>query len=268
MADALAREIDEELGVRIDRDCAFPWITQVFTYPHATVRLHFYRVFAWSGELRAIEHQGLSWERPEVIRVTPLLPANGPVLKGLSLPGEYAITHAAERGITQFLARLQARLVAGLRLIQVREKSLAPGELTEFAAQVIALARPFGAKVLINTDIELAKSLGADGTHLTSQQLHTLLRRPDLPWCGASCHSSEDLRAAERLGADFAVLGPVLPTLSHADAAPLGWDGFESMARGASIPVYALGGMTPALLDTSWRRGGHGIAMLRGSWTL
>ena len=86
VADALVREIDEELGVRIDRERAYPWITQVFTYPHARVRLHFYRVFAWQGELRAVEHQGLSWEQPQAIGVAPLLPANGPVLNVLSLP--------------------------------------------------------------------------------------------------------------------------------------------------------------------------------------
>ncbi len=266
VADALVREIDEELGVHLDRERAFPWITQVFTYPHATVRLHFYRVFAWTGELRAIEHQGLNWERPEAICVTPLLPANGPVLKGLSLPDEYAITQAGAMGTGPFLACLQARLASGLRLIQVREKSFAAAALVELAAQVIALARPLGAKVIINTDIELAQRLGADGVHLTSQQLRELSKRPDLPWCGVSCHDAEELRMAEQLGVDFAVLGPVLPTLSHAEAMPLGWDGFESIVRGATIPVYALGGISTPMLDEARRRGGHGIAMLRGSW--
>ena len=73
---ALDREIDEELGVVVKQ--AWPWITQVFTYPHATVRLHFHRVTGWQGEPSAVEHSGLVWQRPDAISVAPLLPANGP----------------------------------------------------------------------------------------------------------------------------------------------------------------------------------------------
>src|SRR3954471_9138565 len=57
---ALRREIREELGVEIER--AVPWITRVFVYPHATVRLHFHRVLSWRGEPAALEHDALSWQ--------------------------------------------------------------------------------------------------------------------------------------------------------------------------------------------------------------
>jgi len=73
------REIREELGVEITR--AYPWITRVFVYPHATVRLHFHRVTAWRGEPRALEHQAIAWQRPEAVKLSPMLPANGPVLR-------------------------------------------------------------------------------------------------------------------------------------------------------------------------------------------
>ncbi len=262
---ALLREIDEELGVHVER--AYPWITQVFTYPHATVRLHFFRVTAWQGEPRAVEHKGLAWERPDAIRVAPLLPANGAVLKGLLLPDEYAITQAAELGTEAFLERLKTRLSAGLRLVQVREKNLDRDALAAFAQRVVALARPHGARVLINGDAALAGEVGADGVHLTAAQLATATARPELEWVGASCHTASELRAAEKLGVDFAVLGPVLATPTHPEALPLGWDGFEALVRGALIPVYALGGVTPAMLDVARLRGAHGIAMLRGSWT-
>lgn len=263
---ALVREVDEELGVRIER--AFPWITQVFTYPHATVRLHFFRVTAWLGEPRAVEHKGLSWERPEAIRVAPLLPANGPVMKGLLLPDEYAVTQAAEMGVEKFLKRLQGRLAGGLRLIQIREKEWDRTAVASFARRVIALARPYGAKVLINADAVRVRETGADGVHLTAAQLMTATSRPDFQFVGASCHTAGELRAAEKLGVDFAVLGPVLATQTHPGAVPLGWDGFEALVRGALIPVYALGGLTPGMLDAARLRGAHGIAMLRGSWAM
>jgi 8-oxo-dGTP diphosphatase len=264
VAEALVREIREELGVEIEQ--AFPWITRVFTYPHARVRLHFHRVYAWRGEPRALEHQALAWQRPEAITVYPLLPANGPVLRGLLLPAEYAITRAGELGVEPFLSRLEAGLRRGLKLIQVREKAFGHEALEEFARRVVALARAYGAKVLVNADAALARETGADGVHLTAEQLRGVSDRPDFPWCGASCHSGEELRCAEALGIDFAVLGPVRATPSHPHAVPLGWKRFSEIARGAAMPVYALGGIVPGDLEQALSCGAHGIAMVRGSW--
>ena len=261
---ALAREISEELGVAIGR--AHPWITRVFVYPHATVRLHFHRVISWSGELRALEHDAIAWQRPDAAEVAPMLPANDPVLRSLSLPDEYAITSLAGLGEAAFFRRLESRLRGGLKLVQVREKDLSRDAVGAIARRVIGLARPHGARVLVNGDAELAREIGADGVHLTSAQLGG--PRPDVPWCGASCHSAEELRRAEALGADFAVLGPVRATPSHPDAAPLGWDRFRSVAAGASIPVYALGGIVPGDLEQARSWGAHGIAMVRGAWEI
>jgi 8-oxo-dGTP diphosphatase len=260
--DALVREIREELGVEIER--AHPWITRVFVYPHATVRLHFHRVTAWRGEPRAMEHRAIAWQRPEAVELTPMLPANGPVLRALLLPDEYAITRAGELGEESFFVRLEARLQGGLRLVQVREKKFAREALGRFARRVLALGRAHGARVLLNSDVELAREIGADGVHLTAAQLEG--SRPGLPWCGASCHSAVELRRAEALGADFAVLGPVRATPSHPDAEPLGWDRFGEIAAGASIPVYALGGLLPRDLEQAGTCGAHGLAMMRGAW--
>jgi len=259
--DALKREIREELGAQVER--ATPWITRLFVYPHATVRLHFHRVTAWSGELRALEHDAIAWQRAEAADVAPMLPANGPVLRALSLPDEYAITRVGEMG-DAFFVRLEARLQDGLKLVQVREKNLARDAAKAVARRVIGLARPHGARVLVNADAELAREVGADGVHLTAAQLDGA--RPDVPWCGASCHSAEELRKAEGLGADFAVLGPVRATPSHPDAAPLGWERFRDIAAGAAIPVYALGGVVPRDLEQAKAAGAHGLAMVRGAW--
>jgi len=198
LAAALARELHEELG--IDVEIAHPWMVQTYAYAHATVRLNFFRVRAWRGEPHGKEEQQLAWQRVSTLTVAPLLPANAPVLRALQLPFEYAITHAGEMGEAQQLRALDERLAQGLRLIQVREKSMRAPALEHFAQSVLAKARPHGARVLINSDIDLAERLGADGVHLASAQLARLDRRPSLAWCAASCHNAEELVRAVQLG--------------------------------------------------------------------
>ena len=261
---AVARELHEELG--IDVETAHPWIVRNYTYPHAAVRLNFFRVRAWRGEPHGREDQQLAWQSLSAISVSPLLPANGPVLRALGLPFEYAITHAGQIGCEEQLRRLERRLAQGLRLIQIRERRMAASDLESFAKTVIAAARPFGAKVLINSEVGLARRLDADGVHFTAAQLARLENRPSLPWCAASCHMAAEIEHAARIGIDFAVLGPVHATPTHPDSNPLGWENFSVLAQGAELPVFALGGVSTSELSTAWSCGAHGVAMVRGSW--
>ena len=262
--DALVRELREELG--IDAVTVHPWIIRVFTYPHATVRLNFFRVTEWSGEMHPHEGQQFSWQRAPEVNIAPVLPANAPVLRALELPVLYAISNAAELGVEEFMRRLQIALRNGLRLLQLREKNLPRAALRELALRVGALAHGNGAKVLLNGDVAMAQEVGADGVQLTAAQLAACTERPAVDWCSASCHSAEELRLAEKLGCDFAVLSPVLPTQSHPGAAHLGWEHFAAIAAGSSIPVYALGGLKHADMHTAWQHGAHGIALLRQAW--
>lgn len=261
---ALVRELREELGIEVQT--AYPWLTRVFTYPHATVRLNFFRVTAWSGELHPHEGQQFSWQPPAEVSVAPVLPANAPILHALELPSLYAVSNAAELGIDEFMRRLEVALGNGLRLVQVREKELSRDALRELARRVVEMAHAHGAKVLINGDVTLAQEVGADGVQLTSRQLAEYTERPAVDWCAASCHSAEELRRAEALGCDFALLSPVLPTLSHPGAPHLGWDNFAVIAAGSSIPVYALGGLSYGDMPTAWQHGAHGLALLRQAW--
>lgn len=263
-AHALAREVHEELGVEVER--AYPWITRGFSYPHATVRLHFFRVPAWRGEPHGREGQAFAWQDLAVLTVGPVLPANGPVLKSLALPVEYALSNAAEVGEARFLAALEARLAAGLRLVQVREKAMARERLAALVERVVATAAPYGARVLVNGDAALARDAGAHGVHLTARQVAEAVERPALEWVAASCHSAAELRKAEALGVDFAVLGPVAETPTHPGVPTLGWRGFEASARDAAIPVFALGGVRRTDLERAWSCGAHGVAMIRGAW--
>jgi 8-oxo-dGTP diphosphatase len=262
--EALARELHEELGLELER--ATPWITRVYAYPHGTVRLHFFRVRRWRGEPHGREGQAFSWERVEAIGVAPMLPANAPVLRALALPIEYALSNATEAGDEAFLAALQRRLAEGLRFVQLREKTMPRERLARLADRVVRLVRDAGGMVLVNDDEALAREAGADGVHLSAARLAAIAARPAFDRVGASVHTRAELRRAEHLGADLAVLGPVRPTPSHPGVPPLGWDGFERIARDAAIPVFAIGGLAPGDLERAWTHGAHGIAMIRGAW--
>ncbi len=264
VAGALARELHEELGIGVR--LAYPWITRIYTYPHATVRLHFFKVVEWQGNPRCKEHRAIEWQRVDALTVSPLLPANTPVLKALSLPAEYAISNASGMGEARFVESLRRRLAGGLRMVQVRERSLSTAALTHLIERVIAAAHPCNARVLVNGDVEMAQAAGADGVQLTERQLMALESRPSLALVGASCHSADALRRAEALDVDFAVLGPVKATPTHPEAQPLGWDGFRALAAHAAIPVFGIGGLTRADFDAAWSHGAHGLAMIRGSW--
>lgn len=263
---ALERELQEELGIRIEQTS--PWITQIYAYQHATVRLHFYRVYTWHGNPTGCENQQLSWQAPDNITVSPLLPANQSIIRSLFLPAVYAITQASELGQSVMLQKIELAAQQGLKLLQVREKSMDKEQLKQFIDEIIKRTKLFKMKILVNGDIALAHEMGADGVHLTTSQLMGLTARPDVPWCAASCHNVEELYQAQLLGLDFVVLGPVLPTKSHPGAFTLGWRKFSSMIREYPLPVYALGGMTQADLPFAVELGAHGIAMLRDIWKL
>ena len=262
---ALARELHEELGSVVSR--AHRWITRVFEYPHATVRLNFFRVFEWQGEPHPHEGQILSWQRPDAIEVTPLLPANFPILKALSLPSVLGISHAESLGVDTFLARLDVALHNGLRLIQLRDKTLPEAARLQLARATVQRARRHGARVLVNGSLELARAADADGVHLDSSAAAKLSARPDCEWVGVSCHNASELTHAAALGADYALLSPVLPTLTHPGAPALGWDTFSALAAASPIPVYGLGGLARTDVALAQSQGAHGVALLRGAWT-
>lgn len=262
---ALARELREELGITIEAPCR--WITRVFEYPHATVRLNFFRVFAWQGDPHPHEGQVFSWQQPAAVDVTPLLPANFPILKALTLPPVLGISHAEALGVDSFLARLDVALANGLRLIQVRDKSLPYDERLQLARETVLRAHRHGARVLVNGGLELARAAGADGVHLDSSAAAGLAARPDCEWVGVSCHDAAELAHAAALDADFALLSPVLPTQTHPGAPTLGWQTFSELAAASPIPVYGLGGLGREDVALAQSHGAHGVALLRGAWT-
>ncbi len=265
---ALSRELSEELGIK--PTATQPWIIRTFDYPATddapakTVKLHFYFVNAWAGEVSPKEGQQLSWQSAQNITVSPILPANVPIMKALALPPVYGISNLEEMGEQAYFEVLKNQLDAGLRMIQVREKHLSKTLFIDFAEKMIQLAKPYGANVFISEDIALARDLGADGVHLPSQSLLMLKTKPAGLMVAASCHNAKELAHAEDLVLDFLLLSPVKSTQSHPEAEPLGWQKFAEMIVDITLPVYALGGMVLTDLPVALTYGARGIAFQRG----
>jgi 8-oxo-dGTP diphosphatase len=114
--------------------------------------------------------------------------------------------------------------------------------------------------------MELVRRCGADGVHLPSASLMRMTERPTGMLAGASCHDAAELQHAMNLGLDFAVIGPVKPTASHPGAQGIGWARFAELSHGATIPVYAIGGLHRADMESAWSAGAHGVAMISGAW--
>lgn len=261
---ALSRELHEELGIQVES--VYPWIFREFTYAHAQVRLHFFRVRRWSGELRDLQHDALAWQFADKVDVAPLLPANAPVLAALALPDFYAISHAVEIGVDAQLAALASALGQGLRLVQLRESTLPGARRSDFVRAAVDLGHRFQARVLINGDATLAAESGADGIHLTAAQLMSLKSRPAFPLVAASCHDRPELDQAARLGLDFVVLGSIKETVSHPGRPGLGWQALADLLEEYPLPAYAIGGLARGDMPHAWEAGAHGVAAIRAAW--
>lgn len=254
---ALDRELEEELGIRVRE--ATPWIQRVYAYTHATVRLHFFRVTAWEGEPQPLEDQAISWQPVEAPDVSPMLPANAPVLAALALPAVMVVSNAAETGFDAWSLKLSAQVVGERLLVQIREKGLEPQRVQFLLSRALTRGTPFGATVVVNSDCGAWPQ--ADGVHLTAKALMESSARPAGRVVGASCHDAHEIAHAARLGLDYVVVGPVKDTPSHPGAPTLGWEGFAALVHGSPLPAYAIGGLTRADLAEARRRGAHGVAL-------
>ena len=259
---ALVRELREELGIEVRE--ATPWITRVYAYTHATVRLHFYRVVAWDGEPQPLEDQAIRWQRVEATDVSPMLPANAPVLAALALPAVMVVSNVAEAGIDAWIQKLAERALGEKMLVQIREKAMERMKVQHLLSRALTRAEPFGSRVVVNSDSGAFPQ--CRGLHLTSKALMAAQERPDGAVVGASCHDEAEVRKAEALGLDYVVVGPVKATASHPEAQPLGWERFAALIHGLPMPVYAIGGLAREDLPEARRHGAHGVALMRNAF--
>ena len=266
LSQVLSRELWEELGIELRAHA--PLIRVRYDYPERSVLLDVHSITDYAGVPAGLEGQPLRWLAAEAMSECAMPPADRPIVTALRLPDTYLICalEFVDKGF--FLQHFQQRLAAGQKLIQLRAPGLDLSSLQRLAEELVALCRRFGARLLLNSTPQVATACGADGVHLNSRLLMSLDRRPLPPdqWVAASCHNLAELQQAELIGADFAVLSPVLATMTHPEAEPLGWAQFQQLVDQANIPVYALGGMRLQMVGQVRNCGGQGIAAIRGLW--
>ena len=269
---ALARELREELDIELT--AAQPLIRHRHHYPASAdhperqVVLHTFEVTAWHGEPRGLQGQALRWSQPDDIDPAELPAANGPLLAAARLPDVYAISAECTGDLDEYLDHIDQWARHGVRLGCLRSPNLDAGSYRLLAQRALERARRCGITMLLHGDAALAETLGADGVHLPGAALEALCERPLAAsrWLAASCHNAQQLAQAARIGCDFAVLSPVAATASHPDQAPLGWPRFAALAGVAAMPVYGLGGMTPADIATARSNAARGVAIMRALW--
>ncbi len=149
---------------------------------------------------------------------------------------------------------------AGADWVQIRDKQLPARELIEIVREAMAC----GAKVLVNTRVDVAMAAGAAGAHLPAGSIAPSVWRRITPpgfLIGVSCHTLDEVQRAEAEDADYVVFGPVFAPLSKAsDLAPRGLHELGRVSKAVKIPVLALGGITWDNANACVEAGAAGVA--------
>ncbi len=157
-------------------------------------------------------------------------------------------------------------LQGGVCTVQIREKDLPPPDLLALARDLRAITRSFGAKLIINHDLEVALAANADGVHLGYRSVSVRDARNaggDL-LVGCSTHSLLEARQAEEAGADYVIFGPIFSTPSKVGLVkPQGVERLRNVAKTLSIPVIAIGGIDTHRVADVMNAGAGGIAVIR-----
>ena len=178
----------------------------------------------------------------------------------------YLISDRNACGGRSLAESLYQACLAGVRAVQIREKDLdTPGLLT-LTREVQRKLAGFRPMLAVNGDLEVARTCKLQGIHLPEGSMPVGEVRDRLPpgtLIARSIHSLEAAREAEAEGADFITYGPVFPTPSKAAyGPPKGLPGLTETARAVTIPIYALGGVTPCRAAACLEAGAHGVAAI------
>lgn len=155
---------------------------------------------------------------------------------------------------------------AGVRAVQLREKDIHERDVPDMVGRLRNIIRPSGARLILNHHARFKETPLVDGFHFAdgTEMPADLRERFPSALIGVSTHSRDSAAAAEDAGADFVTFGPVYETPSKLSfGPPQGVDKLVSVAAATTIPVFAVGGITPERAAECLAAGAHGVAVIR-----
>ena len=253
--DALARELQEELGIKTLRIS----LKHVMThhYKDKTVNLSIYNVESYKGNVTGTEGQDIRWCNLQNLSNYKLLPTMRIIINRIRLPEYYWIT-PDERDPELLLQKCQNHLITGAKIIQLRSKDLIEHS---YIGKIHNLCQSYEARLILNVPNKTFKE-PCDGWHLTSEELLKYSKRPcaNNKLLGASAHNMKEAKYAETISVDYISLAPIEETPSHPNATPLGWEVAKDIVSKSNLPVYLLGGMGRDSLGRALKIRAQGIA--------
>jgi thiamine-phosphate pyrophosphorylase len=161
---------------------------------------------------------------------------------------------------------LTAVLGAGVDIVQLRMKDASDGAIVAAGRRFGRAAAAHGALFIINDRPDLVAATGADGVHVGQDDTPVADARailgPDR-LLGLSTHSPSQIDAAARAGVDYIGVGPVHATPTKPGRPAVGLELVRCAAESATIPFFAIGGISPANVAAVHDAGADRIAVVR-----
>lgn len=266
ISSALYRELKEELGINVTKANQLTIIK--YDYPDKKVLLDVWEVSEWSGDPQSQESQELAWADVNGLSSFDFLEANKHIIQTIQLHPLYVLSQPSYEDISCLFNIAEECFTSGIKLFQLRLKSIPESELSTIVEKVYILAKKHNVKLIFNGKPEDVHTFKIDGIHLNSKELKKYRSRPisEELILGASCHNEEELLKAETINVNYALLSPIFKTGSHPHQDAMGWEKFNELRKKVKFPVYALGGMSPADLKTANSYNAHGVAMISAIW--
>ncbi len=181
-------------------------------------------------------------------------------------PLYFVTDHHYTAGRTQ-VEVVRHALEGGIRLVQYRDKELDIPEFIEEAKSILQLCHEYGAILLLNDRVEIAKAIGADGVHLGQDDMLPLQARTILgpqAIIGFSTHNEMEVQAAQSLPIDYINIGPMFPTQTkdHSAYPALGLAEVVRLAKLSNISVTTMGGIKKNHLQNIFAQGLKVAAMV------
>lgn len=179
----------------------------------------------------------------------------------------YAVTDRSWLGKETLYEQVEKALKGGATMVQLREKELDEAAFRQEAEEILKLCRNYHVPFIVNDNVELAKSIGADGVHIGQSDMELTRAREMLGQdaiIGVTAKTVEQAKAAETGGADYLGSGAVFGSSTKLDAKPMDHALLQEICESVHIPVVAIGGITGENVMKLTGRGMAGVAVVSG----